>query len=455
MPSNLSRRPARRNDRRLAAAVSAFAIAGSLMVSVSAGASGGSHAGGSGRRPPVIRKRSIRLAPGLWLTVIRYPRQPNEVRILTITPSFGARLDVQPGRESYPIWVRPSAVAAQLDDLAIVNAGFTSNGVPVHASLVDGELWTSGTETADALALAPNGRRAFIGKPSLSVVARPRGGAAFNVTSWNARPPKKARISAYTSRGGSATPPPGVKRPTASDPAWCAARLVPTTSIGWTGALRAGLTRAYVVADRPDPCPQTSEAIGPVSGSVVLAGRAGTVGGHVVRALTPGATIRLTWSFAGWPGVTDVIGGQPILVSHGLDVAPKPVPGDPYFYFDNPRTAAGVNAGCLDARPRTVCKVTLLTVDGRQSATGWSVGWMLRQVARQLLRRGVVRALNFDGGGSTEMWVQRLGPYCRSQPATGGCLVEKPSDANGERATTVSIGVLPGTDPGEIQPVRT
>jgi hypothetical protein len=425
-------------------------IAGALVASVTAGASVESRGPGSPRPAASVHERSIRLGPGLWLTVIRYPRQPNEVRILTITPSLGPRLDVQPGRDTYPIWVRPSTVAARLGDVAIVNAGFVAKGVPIHASLIDGELWTSGTATADALALTRKGDRAFIGKPSLSIVARPEGGAAFKVANWNARLPKAVRISAYTSRGGNITPPPGIATPKDQDPAWCAARLVPTTTIGWTGPLQAGITRSYVVQDRPDPCPRTREAIGPVSGSVVLAGRAGTVGGRAVRALTLGTTIHLTWSFAGWPGVTDVIGGEPMLVDRGVNVAPGPRPGDPYFYYDNPRTAAGVNAGCVDARPDTVCRVTLITVDGRQTARRWSAGWTLRQLAKQLVGRDVVRAVNFDGGGSTEMWVRRVGPYCRSRPATGGCLVDRPSDRGGERATTVSIGVLPGTDPGEL-----
>jgi hypothetical protein len=450
MHRNLSSRPALSTGRRPAVVVTALVIAGALAVSVTAGASVGPPAQGSSRRPVSVSERSIRLRPGLWLTRIRYARQPNEVRILTITPSLGPKLDVQPGRATYPIWVRPSTVAARLGDVAIVNAAFTSKGVPVHASLVDGELWTSGTQTADALALTPGGDRAFIGQPSLSIVARPQGGAAFRVTNWNARPPKGEGISAYTSRGGNATPPPGVATPVDSDPVWCAARLVPTTTIGWTGARRAGITRSYIVQDRPDPCPRTPEVIGPTDGSVVLAGRAGRVGGNAVRALTPGATIRLTWSFAGWPGVTDVIGGQPILVSRGVNVAPAPTPGDSYFYYQNPRTAAGVNAGCLDARPVTVCRVMLMTVDGRQAARGWSAGWTLRQLARQLVRRGAVRAINFDGGGSTEMWVRPIGHYCRSRPATGGCLVNKPSGAGGERASTVSIGVLPGADLGEV-----
>jgi Phosphodiester glycosidase len=446
----MSRTPLRRSVRRLAVLGAVVGMAVVPAISSRAGASVTAARGQA--KPPAITKRSIRLGPGLLLTVIRYPLQPNEVRILTVTPSLGPRLDVQPGREAYPIFVHPSTVAARMGDVAIVNAAFTAKGAPVHASLVDGELWTSGTETAQALALTPNGRRAFIGKPALSMHAQIQGGAGFRITNWNARLPKGSGISAYTSRGGKVTPPPGVASPSPQDPAWCAARLVPTNDIAWTGPLRVGITRTYKVEDQPDPCGQTHELIGPVRGSVVLEGRSGTVGGHLIRALTPNDTIHLTWSFTGWPGVTDVIGGEPLLVSAGHNVAPAPKPGDPYFFYKNPRTAAGVNAGCLDPNPATRCQITIVTVDGRRLVDHWSAGWLLRQLAAQLLRRGVVRAINFDGGGSTEMWVKAVGPYCRMRPATGGCLVDRPSDADGERATTVSLGVLPGSDPGEILP---
>ena len=292
----------------------------------------------------------------------------------------------------------------------------------------------------------------FIGKPLLSMNAHVQDGPSFRIANWNARLPKAAGISAYTSRGGNVTPPPGVASPSAQDPTWCAARLVPTTQIKWTGPLRVGITRTYTVEDQPDPCVKTPESVGSVGGAVVLAGRSGAIGGHVVRALSPGDTIHLTWSFAGWPGVTDVVGGEPLLVSAGHNVAPAPKPGDPYFFFKNPRTAAGVNAGCLDANAATVCQVTIVTVDGRRVVDHWSSGWLLRQLATQFLQRNVVRAINFDGGGSTEMWVKAEGAYCRSRPTTGGCLVDRPSDATGERATTVSLGVLPGTDPGETLP---
>lgn len=63
-------------------------------------------------------------------------------------------------------------------------------------------------------------------------------------------------------------------------------------------------------------------------------------------------------------------------------------------------------------------KFLLITVDGRQP--GVSVGMTLRELADYLLSIGAVDAINLDGGGSTAMVID-------------GKVVNKPSDANGER----------------------
>src|SRR5438093_869184 len=52
---------------------------------------------------------------------------------------------------------------------------------------------------------------------------------------------------------------------------------------------------------------------------VVLAALPGTDEATVLRTLTPGETMGLTWSF-GWPNVVQAIGGGPVLVSAGKNV---------------------------------------------------------------------------------------------------------------------------------------
>lgn len=81
-----------------------------------------------------------------------------------------------------------------------------------------------------------------------------------------------------------------------------------------------------------------------------------------------------------------------------------------------PRTAVGVK------RDGTVL---LLVVDGRSFS---SSGMTLQEVAQYFLRLGAINAVNFDGGGSSEMVVN-------------GAIVNKPSDGR-ERRVSMGLGVF-------------
>ncbi len=83
--------------------------------------------------------------------------------------------------------------------------------------------------------------------------------------------------------------------------------------------------------------------------------------------------------------------------------------GSSFAESRHPRTAA---AKMSDG------KFLLATIDGRQP--GVSVGMTLQELAEYLLSIGAVDAMNLDGGGSTAMVLD-------------GKVVNKPSDANGER----------------------
>ena len=168
-----------------------------------------------------------------------------------------------------------------------------------------------------------------------------------------------------------------------------------------------------------------------------------------VQTLTTGDAVRLRWTFVGWPGVTDVMGGSQLLVDRGANVAPDYTTGSDHILNDNPRTSVGIAKGCSDARAATACRVYLITIDGRQNATNWSKGVRLPVLANEQIHAGAWMALNLDGGGSTAMWVKkRRAAYCESSPSVGGCLVQRPSPSTGERATRTAIVVLPSADTG-------
>ena len=113
-----------------------------------------------------------------------------------------------------------------------------------------------------------------------------------------------------------------------------------------------------------------------------------------------------------------VVSGGPLLVENGRvnvrtaeeQIAPDIARGRA------PRTALGLKKdGTL----------LMLVVDGRSSA---SIGMTLAELAQYLIKLGAVSAVNYDGGGSSEMVIN-------------GKLVNKPSDGR-ERAVSIGLGLF-------------
>lgn len=388
-------------------------------------------------------RRSYELAQGVRLTTIRYPNVPNQVRILRVNQGAGSTLEVLTASERYPGYRQPSLLGSEAGSLAAVNGDFVaSDGRPKHLSMVDGEVWTSGLQDGPALAVSADGQRAFMGVPHLEITAT-SGSATLHVGSWNAGDPEGYRVSGFTWRGGSVEPPSGDTTPQTNDPRYCAARLVPSAGAVGIGSGAKAAHRDYTVQAQPEPCPKTPISLAGDHDAVAITGLAAKAGGKAVKRLQTGDAVSISTSLRGWPGVVDVMGGSPLLVKDGRNVAPGYHPGDNYVFNYNPRTAVGLSDGCLDARDQTDCVTFIVTVDGRQS-DHWSKGVRLPQLADLLIKAGASWAMNLDGGGGTVMWV---GPerraYCESRPQTGGCLVTRPSEDGRERGTSVSLAIRP------------
>ena len=113
-----------------------------------------------------------------------------------------------------------------------------------------------------------------------------------------------------------------------------------------------------------------------------------------------------------------VVTGGPMLLENGrvnVRSSEEYIPGD-IANGRAPRTAIGVK------RDGTVL---LLVVDGRSFS---SSGMTLKELAQYFLRLGAINAVNFDGGGSSEMVVN-------------GSIVNKPSDGR-ERKVSMGLGVF-------------
>jgi exopolysaccharide biosynthesis protein len=123
---------------------------------------------------------------------------------------------------------------------------------------------------------------------------------------------------------------------------------------------------------------------------------------------------------AAWKQASSIIGGGPQLIKNGrIEITHAAEKILPSFVSDHhPRTAiAKLKSG----------QILLVTVDGRQAE---SIGMSLNMLSDLLIEFGAVEAINLDGGGSTAMVIRNK-------------LVNKPSDATGERPVSDAILVYP------------
>jgi hypothetical protein len=393
-----------------------------------------------------VTKRTWKIGPGVKLTRIRYPNVPNEVRVLAIQPQRGPRLDVVAAGSAFPMYKLTSGMAAGNGAIAGVNGDFaTRYGAPSHMMMIDGELWNSASTGGPAFAVTHDGANAYIGIPRLRLEARVKDQRPQTLAEWNVGAPSMSTIHAYTRRGGTGVQPPGKASPSATDPIYCAARLTPASNYGWSNANEAMISRTYTVGAQE--CARTKMGLGSDPDNVVIASKSRDgARSEWIRGLSAGSRVKLAYGFGGWPGVTDVIGGTPMLVRDGDNVAPRYTSGSDNLLWYNPRTSVGINRGCVDADRGTRCKIWVVTVDGRQSPN-WSKGMQLPRLAQEFLSLGARYAMNLDGGASTAMWLKRKrSAYCQSSPAVGGCLVNRPSASFGERVTISGLSVIPQAD---------
>jgi hypothetical protein len=128
----------------------------------------------------------------------------------------------------------------------------------------------------------------------------------------------------------------------------------------------------------------------------------------------------------GWPlhrergdGVTQVIGGFPILLEDGSRVGDLEVSDRASFAAErHPRTAVGWDPD--------ESLLWLIVVDGRQP--GYSVGMSLPELAELMEGLGIDDGINLDGGGSSVMVLE-------------GNAVSRPSDSQGERPVVNALAV--------------
>ncbi|MDE7153911.1 MAG: phosphodiester glycosidase family protein [Muribaculaceae bacterium] len=152
--------------------------------------------------------------------------------------------------------------------------------------------------------------------------------------------------------------------------------------------------------------PSSAGSMAIPAGQVVLSGN-GTAD-IFVKSLKVGDEITVDLSLVNgekqYSDVRQMAGGKPMIVSGGQVLDTQGALD--HLTSLNPRTAIGYDA--------TGTKLVMLVVDGRSSA---SVGVISRQLADMMIQLGCTEAMNFDGGGSSALYIKELG--VRNNPSDG------------------------------------
>ena len=372
-----------------------------------------------------------KLGKGLRLQRWEDPATPRHIFVLRIDPDVEAgavSVDTAMPGAALPGDAKTSEIAARAGAFAAINGDFGTSR-PDHPFAADGELWQNGPQKGFSFALSQDEKTTYFGDPRPRVtVAGPTG--TFVVDDWNSGAPSGDEIAGYTPRGGSVEDPPEDA---------CSVKLDPVAGSGLSWAPdRNGVVRSYKVAAAP-VCQHSAVS---ENGMTVLSVKssASSSAKEPLTGLQVNDTISVKWS-SGWPGVTDSIGGRPLIVQGGRAIPITCSSGNPLCQA-NPRTAVAVDAKGI---------IMFVVADGRSA--GWSSSITLSAFQDFLVGKlGAVDALNMDGGGSSTMWVQKTGPWCFSQSKSAtGCIVNhaNPGANYVERSVENALVVYKGRDPGE------
>lgn len=262
-----------------------------------------------------------------------------------------------------------------------VNADFIGSMGPVGTTVANGEFYKSYKGTGWYAIGIDKDKKLYSGAPYTTFrLVSPNAGQA-SIKAINATRSDNEMIL-YTSRKGSTTGTKGVG--------------VEVGAVPVDGPLKSdGTTRMRVTTA---PVKDASNMSIP-KGGFVLSGTGFTANTLAKMQLGEEFEVTPTVYFDNVVkvGITEMCGGCPMLLQGGkiletqglLDHLPN----------REPRTAIGYNSDGT--------KVVLVVVDGRQP--GVSVGVPSKDLAAILLNLGCTEALNFDGGGSSTLYVKELG----------------------------------------------
>ncbi len=267
-----------------------------------------------------------------------------------------------------------------------VNADFFSGSYPIGTTVSNGEIYYASNNGWYHWAIDED-KVPHLGQMTVGgTVTNAAGTSSHSITGFN-RAREANNMIIYTPKYGSTT----------GTNAYGSEVLI--TPID--GAIAMGKAVKVKVASSP----ATAGSMAIPAGSYVLSGH-GTAA-TFVSGLTIGQeiTVNLTLTLGGKSiAATEVLGGKPTILSGGQVLNTQDALD--HLTALNPRTAVGHDA--------TGTKLVMLVVDGRSQVSVGCVSKVLADIMREV---GCSEALNFDGGGSSTLYVDALG--VRNVPSEG------------------------------------
>jgi exopolysaccharide biosynthesis protein len=309
--------------------------------------------------------------------------------------------------------------------LAAVNTDFFSmkTGVPLGLVIEDG-VYKSSSEEDTAVAFMPDGGVYFSDKPQVTITLTNNGSAAdmtdsgqtVTLNNFNKYRMDTGGLYLYSSAFSTVST-------RTSTPGWFVKFKIVSGTPSVSG------TMMLEVADL-----QTTDQAQPIGdGYLVLT--AADAGGYSAEyakfKLGDQVTLNTVCSDPNLAGAKWATGCGDMLIKNGA--LTDPAGWDKAIAAKNPRTAFGVTADGT---------VISYVIDGHESDN--SVGLTLKDLAEEMLERGCVNAVNFDGGGSSAMSVRLPG-------LTDAGVVNSPSDGSSRKCAAYLLFVTDKETDGKVK----
>ncbi len=286
-----------------------------------------------------------------------------------------------------------------------VNADFFGNSAPIGTTMVDGEIYNINNGGGWQAFGLNQERIPFLGVPMVNSTIVSANAGSMNINAFNTARYENYLVL-YSKRKGSAS---------GTNVYGSEIALMPVDAnafpqVGKTMKMKVVSAPVNNVGDMAIP-----------TGGFVLSGNGNAA--EYIKKLVVDEIIEINSSVsfdskdAG--NITQIVGGQPMIVSNGVVLDTEGAID--HLVGLHPRTAVGFTA---DKK-----KLVMLVVDGRSTA---SAGVVSKALADIMINIGCSEAMNFDGGGSTELYIDKLG------------IINDPSDGR-ERSVTNGLFLASST----------